>query len=438
MKTRMHPERISLAVDVKGNSPVERVERAAVRTRGSTFGVAARLWVVASLLALVAPRVESAQVGEEPTRSRSEPGSEPKPESGPDGESLSDRKRSSGDSPSGMLLAQSEGGTVTRDRINPSAIELEAHLRGIRRGLNYVVRRAQGGDGSLSKRFSVAVTALGGMAMIGYGVEYNRGPYGKQLARCVDFLMDRQRPDGYFEDAQTASASKMHGHAYAVLFLAQVVGQIPLKQKSDEVREAIRSGVRTIESSQTSDGGWGYNAKSSEEDEGSITVCCLQALRAARDAGFLVSSRVIDRALWYLRSSAKTDGSFRYSLRGSSKSTYELTAAAVSTLDAAGDYSAPIHRRGVDFMKGLMQKTRDPFGAAQNFPYYGNLYAAQVYYQIGGETWELYARGAYPRLLKLQNTYGSWEDSRHGDVYATICAMLILELPLGYLPIFER
>jgi hypothetical protein len=40
-------------------------------------------------------------------------------------------------------------------------------------------------------------------------------------------------------------------------------------------------------------------------------------------------------------------------------------------------------------------------------------------------------------LLATQAADGSWE-SRFGKGYATAVALLVLEVPLGYLPLFER
>ena len=82
-------------------------------------------------------------------------------------------------------------------------------------------------------------------------------------------------------------------------------------------------------------------------------------------------------------------------------------------------------------------QTRPVLDAASGYPYYGNLYAGQVYFQLGGELWEMWSREAWPELLRRQKAEGHWE-SRFGSEYATAVALLILEIPRGYLPIFER
>ncbi len=314
--------------------------------------------------------------------------------------------------------------------------------RAIERGLRYLSER-QDGSGHFSATYPVAVTALGGMAMLGDGVTHGRGRYGYDVRQAVDYLIDQKRRTdrGFICEKAGETLSKMHGHTYAILFLSQVVGSLPDPSEDAKVRRVVEQGVELIIQSQTVRGGWGY-LPGDEDDEASLTVCALQALRAAKDAGFHVPDDTIRSAVRYLKECCKEDGSFRYSLtRGSRESTYELTAAAVSTLDAAGEYGMEEHARGVEFLRQTMEQTlrrsRNVIDAASGYRYYGNLYAGQVYHQLGGDLWETWSRDVWPELIRLQQADGHWE-SRFGSEYATAVAILILEIPRGYLPIFER
>ena len=315
--------------------------------------------------------------------------------------------------------------------------------RAIARGLRYLSEQ-QADSGHFSSKYSVAVTALGGMAMLGNGVTYGRGAYGYDVRQAVEYLTSPslQLHNGFItEGDSTDTPSKMHGHTYAILFLSQVVGSLPDPQEDAKVRRVVAKGVKLIIDSQTARGGWGYEP-GDEADEASLTVCALQALRAAKDAGFHVPPQTIRSAVRYLKDCCKADGSFRYSLtRGSQESTYELTAAAVSTLDAAGEYGMEEHGRGVEFLRKSLidarSRKRNVIDAASGYPYYGNLYAGQVYFQLGGEIWESWSLEAWPELIRRQKPEGLWE-SRFGSEYATAVALLILEIPRGYLPIFER
>ncbi len=108
----------------------------------------------------------------------------------------------------------------------------------------------------------------------------------------------------------------MHGHCYAVLFLTQIHGELGREEQA-EVREMIRDGVAVILDAQTRLGGWYYQPRNlTGEDEASLTICALQALRAANGIGIGVSKTRIDRAIEYIRKCKTDDGSFRYSLTG--------------------------------------------------------------------------------------------------------------------------
>ena len=102
------------------------------------------------------------------------------------------------------------------------------------------------------------------------------------------------------------------------------------------------------------------------------------------------------------------------------------------------------HAKGVAYLRRAIERSihrkKQVLDIASGYPYYGNLYAGQVYFQLGGEIWETWSVRAWDELLdrqKIDGPRGYWE-SRFGDAYATAVALLILEVPRGYLPIFER
>lgn len=353
------------------------------------------------------------------------------------------------------LGAQAETSGTARLAPPPGGSAAEQELLGLSRGhldpeIQLAIERAlaalaalQKETGAFSHDYQVAITSLVGLAYLGYGHQYGRGEYGSVLVRAVDFLTQpslRGKREGYISDDR----SRMHGHAYAILFLSQVLGSMPVSAAEERLRIVVRSGAELIARAQTARGGWGYEP-GERFDESSITVCCLQALRACKDAGIELSeprpsSEVVDGAIAYLRACCLEDGSFRYSLaQGIERPSYELTAAAVSTLDAAGAYAAEEHRKGVQFMRRRLQGYRErPIDACSQFPFYGNFYAAQVFHQLGGEAWETWAPPATRQLLAMRQADNLWHDPKYGKEYATAMALLILEVPLAYLPIFER
>lgn len=311
----------------------------------------------------------------------------------------------------------------------------------IRRGVDFLIDQ-QNGVGAFSSSFPVAVTALSGMALLGGGIKYGVGREGAALERAVDYLVAPVRADerGYLKD-RGETRSRMHGHTYAILFLCQVVGQLPTPQREEQLRKVIRSGVDLILSCQTVEGGWGYEP-TDPLDEASLTVCCLQSLRAAKDSGFAVPAEPISRAVRYLQKCCTKDGSFRYSLtRSTGRTSFEITAASLSTLNAAGEFALEERARGMEYLRRSIESAergrKGAFKAARNFPFYGNFYAGQVLQQSRGPVWKRWSESVWPTILELQKDVGSWE-SRFGDEYGTAMALLILELPLGYLPLYDR
>jgi hypothetical protein len=351
--------------------------------------------------------------------------------------------------PRGLLPAQ-DSASGTRIESKPAAAPIEPSaedpvVRGsIDRALKFLHKKQQPISGAVGNNYEVAVTALTGLAILGAGYPLHQGPphARETLENALRFLKQSARDDGYLSDAK----SRMHGHCYAMLFLTQLYGELPPDEQG-EVRDIIQRGLQRIMRSQTVLGGWYYTPENPEgADEASITICALQALRAANGIGFLVPKSTIDRAANYVKKCQSTgDGSFRYSLRGGDQHTsYALTVAAVSTLQAAGDYDAPQISLGLDFARRTLRDFQsEPVKAAEKeFFFYANLYAAQAFYQAGGELWAGWYPAARRYLLKRQvadggEGDGSWSDD-YGAEFGTAVAILILEVPLNYLPIFQR
>ena len=297
-------------------------------------------------------------------------------------------------------------------------------------------------------QFQVAVTSLAGMAALGAGYQPGEGPYGTFLLNCLNYLQNmEQRGSGYItESGKAESQSRMHGHCYAILFLTQLAGSLP-REKEQAVSGLIARGVAVIEQAQSSRGGWYYGSHNrDDQDEASVTVCALQALRAARNIGIHVDTFRVRQAIRYVKDCQGSTGSFAYSLQEPGRRTFALTAAAVSTLNAAGVYESPELQKGLIFLrKALVRRPKyvaDPWFAAEpEYRFYSNLYAAQAFYQDKGNLWENWYPKVREYLTRTQQSKGSaagsWE-SKFGNEYSTAVALLILEVPLGYLPIFQR
>ncbi|MBL9078071.1 MAG: terpene cyclase/mutase family protein [Planctomycetes bacterium] len=291
----------------------------------------------------------------------------------------------------------------------------------------------------------VGVTALALISFLAGGHLPDRGKYGEVLHRGLDFVLGCAQDDGQI----TANGTRMYSHAFATLFLAEVYGMVD----RPDVKRVLQRSVDLIVDSQNAEGGWRYRPFARESDM-SITVCQVLALRSARNVGIHVPVSTIRNAQNYVyRSAVRSNdrtyrggygaygdegGSFRYQNRENTRATFPLTAAGVTTLYAAGEYDSPIIRDALDF---LDRQYRDFSRESQNhyFFYYGHYYAVQAYYITGDPKWTEYFRFMKRTLLAQQQSDGSWPCRvGPGAAFGTAVATLILQIPLQYLPIFQR
>lgn len=99
---------------------------------------------------------------------------------------------------------------------------------------------------------NVAVSALGGIALLSSGSTPGRGPYGSNVNRAVDFVLSVAKPNGFLHVKEQESYGPMYGHGFATLFLAEVYGM----SRRVDVREKLDRAVRLIVQTQNSEGGW--------------------------------------------------------------------------------------------------------------------------------------------------------------------------------------
>lgn len=320
----------------------------------------------------------------------------------------------------------------------------------VERGLAYLSREhALLRDGSFpaGRGASVGVTALCVLAFMAEGHTAERGPYHEDVGAAIDYLLTRVTPAdhehaGYIADSGDPT-SRMHGHGLATLALAEAYGMSPQTTRGRRTAAALPAAVHRIEVSQGVEGGWHYAPERQPLHEGSVTVCLVQALRAANDAGVDVDSAVIARAVDYVRRLQNEDGSFRYGLDDEATSV-ALTGACLSTLQATGIYDGHEIEDGYDYIwRELAHRDleRDLRGQVRGpeFPYYERFYLSQaMWHNRDAHAYETWAGPERQRVLTSQEDDGSWSDARYGSCYATAMNCLFLSLPRGVLPVFER
>lgn len=306
--------------------------------------------------------------------------------------------------------------------------------RAIDRGLRFLSKK-QSADGSFGSgpryRHNVAVTALSSMAFLSAGHMPRRGPYGEQVDKTVEFLLRHTKPSGFIYVEEGASHGPMYGHGFATLYLAEVYGTTPRK----EIREKLSLAVNLIVNSQNDQGGWRYEPNSKDADV-SVTVCQIMALRAARNAGIFVPKDTVDRCIKYVKACQNNDGGFRYQLNHIRDSLFPRSAAGVVALYSAGEYEGAEITRGIQYLHRYLPRP----GRARvvEYYFYGNYYGVQAMWHAGGDHWKQWYPAVRDDLLIRQSADGSWDNNLQSPEYGTAMALLILQMPNNYLPIFQR
>jgi hypothetical protein len=281
---------------------------------------------------------------------------------------------------------------------------------------------------------SVAVTALACLAFMSDGHTPGRGEYGEVVQRGLESILASANETGLL--ATESANGPMYGHGFATLFLGEVYGMTPGGAETDlaaRTHEALVKAVRLIERSQSEEGGWRYNPVPHDADI-SVTICQIMALRSARNAGIEVNKDVIDRAVGYVRQCQNPDGGFRYQTNAG-QSNWSRTAAGVSSLFYAGIYEDDSIERGLSYLHASANPND-----SRPLPYYfyGHYYAVQAMYLAGGEHWATWWPSVRKELLGQQRSDGTWADPTVGDTYGTAMALIVLQMPKRYLPIFQK
>jgi hypothetical protein len=318
----------------------------------------------------------------------------------------------------------------------------------IDRGLDFIARN-QSSDGSFSERgggAAVGITALGALALMAGGNQPDRGKYGRQVSRAVDYVagMANGPTTGFLTtpDSQgvrlASQPAPMYSHGFGTLFLAEVCGMLPQATRDAKVRAALEQAVSFTVSAQNREGGWRYEPQVQFADV-SVTTAQMMALRAAKNTGIFVRKNVIDNGAAYIKACQMGEGGFSY-WKGQGFSAFARTAASIVGLYSAGIYDGKEVERG---LKYLQQFTPGRQFSPREIPpqhyWYGQYYAALAMWTAGDDYWGPWLPAIRDELLsKARIGGGTWTDPYHGSVYATAMALIVLQLPNNYLPILQK
>jgi hypothetical protein len=323
--------------------------------------------------------------------------------------------------------------------ILPKHITPQAQIA-IKKGLEFLAK-THSDDGSFSanqdgQAYPVAMTALAGMAFLANGNTPSRGPYADHVAKIVEYLTNNVQTGGLITGPTQEQGYSMYGHGFSLMFLSSCYGMETNDRMRERMKKIINNGIR-LTAGASSNGGWCYTPGSG--DEGSVTVTQIQGLRAASNAGFTVPKGVIEGGVHYLEMCQAPEGGICYSLSSVGSGAHlPISAAAIATLYNAGQYDSKLADSCLAYVSKQFDLRKDSFQKDYGHAYYTHLYAAQAFYQAGDKYWDNYFPGARDQLIKLQSGDGSWPGDGVGQTYGTSIALVILQLPYKYLPIYQR
>ena len=332
-----------------------------------------------------------------------------------------------------LMHAPSVQGADSQDADSDRAVELftsEAR-QAAEKSLRFLsgMQSDDGSFGSSGYGRNVGVCGLAGLAFMSGGSTPGRGPYGRNVDACVDYVLRHCQPSGFINEPIANSHGPMYGHGFATLFLAEVYGMSPRR----DLREKLSKAVKLIVDTQNDDGGWRYQPQPRDADL-SVTICQIMALRAAKNSGIYVPNETIDKCVGYVKRSQNPDGGFMYMLDGGA-SMFPRSAAGVVALYSAGVYEGDEIRKGLAYL--MMHLPSSGGNARQSHFFYGQYYAVQAMWHAGGDYWARWYPAIRQLLLARQSPDGSWSNSI-SPAYGTAMAAIILQVPNSCLPIFQR
>jgi prenyltransferase beta subunit len=300
----------------------------------------------------------------------------------------------------------------------------------VEKGFEYLAAQ-QNAEGSFGNSgaygATAAITALSGIAFMADGNLPGRGKYGDNVRKAAEFIIRNQQESGLF--TTSASQGEMYSHGFATLFIGEVYGMTG----DDQIKENLQKAVRLIERCQNAEGGWRYAPVRADADI-SVTICQIMALRSARDAGIKTDAGVMERALAYVQRCQNPDGGFMYQASGG-ESGFARTAAGTASLYYAGKFQDNAVTRGLDYLSRSLPG-RDQVDEQGHF-FYGQYYAVQSMFLAGGKYWADWYPAIRELLISRQNkAVGNWEGEVDPD-YCTAMALIILQMPNRYLPVFN-
>ncbi len=318
-----------------------------------------------------------------------------------------------------------------------TAAQRQARIdKAVKRGLDFLVDQ-QSDDGLWHKagNYAIPISCIAGLALL-HRANYadDPEPYIQAAYELTGEIVGHanQRSGQIFKKPSIHNFDSRHAfdQAFGVLFLTQVYQTDILSDAEQKiVHNIIAQAIGFIETHQDRSGCWYQNYSGGHNDI--PTAMHIYALIAAKDAGFTVSKKVLDKAREFNKTYMKSGVALT------------LAASAVAAHIIGGWYQDPVLRTSVKSVIATCSQKESLDISAIDYANSYHLFTSTVCFYLGDKYWNDYYEGVSTWYLANQKESGAWPALRKGsmppsEIYTTAMACLILQMPKRALPIYKN
>ena len=340
-----------------------------------------------------------------------------------------------------LTLLSSTGGSVSfgKDSNDNHFVEFtETSKASIKKGTTWLLQalNKDGGAGpDIGTPSDPACTAVLGMALLSQGHTPIEGKYNRHQKSLADYMLlqaERSTQNGQLANGHSQVDSDLGmyaSHFFTALFLSQTMGEA---RNVGRYFAAVQKLERTISGAQEPNGSWGDDAWAPILG----SACGWLSLRAVNFAGIKVSGSSQQAAKYILKNMP------RLGSRWGSDSWYHRfygAASALRVLYSLEKENEPKAKSALKDILALLEKSNRAFGGAGGEEYLTFHLLTEMFLQKGGDQWQRWFPNVRDKLIKYQNSDGSWTGHHciTSRTFSTACALLTLTAPNRYLPISQ-
>jgi hypothetical protein len=305
--------------------------------------------------------------------------------------------------------------------------------------------------GARGGEYEAALTGLAVLAFqAGGNYDFNGKPYSDNVRRGLDWLVERQGPNGEIVgsmnhlgkapgDPARYDQRFMYEHAIATFALGEACAVARAAQRHPDERylAAASKAVEFIEAQQHNDGGWRYTTDPSNPSDASVSGWVMLALKTAKEAELPVRDTTLSRmTAFFKRLADPLTGRTHY--QGTMFVTHATTGVGMMVDEfVTHEPHSEFVKLGALFLADQAEiEWGGPNKRLGDFYLWYNCTLAM--FMAGGDTWDRWNKVIRDYVISLQVhgdncDRGSWEPNDHwggigGRIYTTALGVLTLEV----------